>query len=134
MEDVCTLDADLTSGDLVHWHVGHNDWGYSPDPEHVTCHETASEARDALTHNISNLAEYLADTCEHPRAVKGCDECRDWSAAFAVLHILTNGEGDGQPFAMGGGVRFELSDGRTLPVVYWAWPVPAKDCDRVTED
>lgn len=120
MTDMCTLDADLAAPDgAVRWHVGHNDWGYSPDNP-PSCHDTVNDAREALASDIGTLVEYLADGCAHAKHVKSCENCRNYAVAFAAQNHLANGDAS----ELGDGVRFELNDGRTLPVVYWAWPVP----------
>lgn len=127
MTDVDTLDADLTAPDaVIRWHVGHNDWGYSPSNP-PSCHEDVADARDALAAEVAALAEYIGQMCDHPVSLETCEDCRNWDAARHVAHMLS---GD---YAMGEGVRFELSDGRPLPVVYWAWPVTldhAKECNH----
>lgn len=103
-------------GITVKWHVGSNDYGYSPNTA-PSCHDDPAYARDALAADIARFAEYVGEQCGHTLSTQDCADCVRWDAARAVVDTLS---GD---FDMGEGVRFELYDGRPLPVVFWAWPI-----------
>lgn len=100
----------------VKWHVGSNDYGYTPESP-VSCHDDPAYARDALAADIARFAEYVGEQCGHEISTQDCANCVRQDAARAIVNTLS---GD---FDMGEGVRFDLYDGRPLPVVFWAWPV-----------
>jgi hypothetical protein len=110
------IEENRARSETVKWHVGHNDATYSPDPEHITCHDDPAYARDALAAEIAQFAEYIGETCGHTVSTQDCVWCVRWDAARAVVDTLSD------DFDMGEGVSFQLDDGRRLPVVYWAWP------------
>jgi hypothetical protein len=104
---------------VAHWHVGSHLHSYEPDSAPF-CTASRFDARTALASIVGDLVDSLADGCEHPKAVKGCENCTHYAAAWSVHHLLTNVEGASDKEAVGDGARFELYDGRTLPLVYWA--------------
>lgn len=92
------------------WVAGHNDLGYSPDPDNVTAFATQAAARDYIADEIERLADGLdavAWDTDEP------DELAD-SAHADAENVRHNADQDyGDEFSV------HVEDGRALPTSFW---------------
>lgn len=92
------------------WIAGHNDPGYSPDPDSVVAFATQDAARSYVADEIERLADGLdadAYTIDEP------DELAD-SARADAENVRGNADQDfSDEFSI------QVEDGRSLPTVFW---------------
>lgn len=93
------------------WHVGSNVPGYSPESD-ITCHESATGARDALVSELERTRDTFEGECVHSVVAEGCESC---SLYAAVEDIIANA----RTADVTEGYSASVNIGRALPLIHW---------------